>query len=115
MTSKSRLKNIKHLNNLSKFARGDTLTKVKQIIKLYSENKIKQIRTAGNMITDLIYNMTNKKKQTSITKRYDKLVEKHKTKEKAKKTFYVSGKIHLIKTTTKTDKKGITKNIYMAG
>ena len=82
MTSKSRLKNIKHLNNLSKFARGDTLTKVKQIIKLYSENKIKQIRTAGNMITDLIYNMTNKKKQTSITKRYDKLVEKHKTKEK---------------------------------
>ena len=46
------------------------------------------------------------KKQTSITKRYDKLVEKHKTKEK---TFYVSGKIHLVKTTTKTNKKGETK------
>ena len=85
MTSKSRLRNIKHLNNLSKIARGDTLTKVKQIIKLYSENEIKQIRTAANMITDLIYNMTNKKKQTSITKRYDKLVEKHKKKKQKQK------------------------------
>ena len=50
--------------------------------------------------------MKNKKKRTSITKRYDKLIEKHKTKEK---TNYVSGKIHLVKTTTKTNKKGETK------
>ena len=80
--SRARIRNTKHLNNLSKIARGDAITKVNQIIKLYSENKINQIRTAENMIIDLIYNMKNKKKQTSITKRYDKLVEKHKTKEK---------------------------------
>ena len=62
--SKIRIKNTKYLNTLGRNARGDAVAKVKQIIKLYSENKIKQIRTAGNMITDLIYNMTNKKKQT---------------------------------------------------
>ena len=104
--SKSRIRNTKHLITLSKIARGDTEPKVNQIIKLYSESKIPQIRTAENMIIDLIYNMKNKKKQKTITKKYDKLVEKHKTKEK---TFYVSGKIHLIKTTTKTNKKGETK------
>ena len=82
MTSKSRLMNIKHLNNLSNVARGDAITKVKHIIKLYSENKIKQIRTAQDMIIDIIYNMKNENKQTSITNRYDKLVEKHITKEK---------------------------------
>ena len=80
--SKIRIKNTKYLNTLGRNARGDAVEKVNEVIKLYSENKIKQIRTAGNLITDLIYNMTNKKKQTSITKRYDKLVEKHKTKEK---------------------------------
>ena len=104
--SRARIRNTEHLNNLSKIARGDAITKVNQIIKLYSENKINQIRTAENMIINLIYNMKNKKKQKTITKKYDKLVEKHKTKEK---TFYVSGKIHLVKTTTKTNKKGETK------
>ena len=104
--SKARLSNIKHLNKLSKIARGDAIPKVNQIIKLYSENKINQIRTAEEMIIDLIYNMKNKKKQASITKKYDKLRDTHKTKEK---TFYVSGKIHLVKTTTKTNKKGETK------
>ena len=57
MTSKSRIRNIKHLNNLSKIARGDVEAKVNQIIKLYSGNKIKQIRKAEDMIIDLIYNM----------------------------------------------------------
>ena len=104
--SRARIRNIKHLNKLSKIARGDAIPKVNQIIKLYSENKINQIRTAENLIIDLIYNMKNKKKQASITKKYDKLVDKHKSKEK---TFYVSGKIHLVKTTTKTNKKGETK------
>ena len=33
MTSKVRIRNIKHLNNLSKFARGDAEAKVNQIIK----------------------------------------------------------------------------------
>ncbi len=102
--SRARIRNIKHLNKLSKIARGDAIPKINQIIKLYSEKQIDQIRTAENLIIDLIYNMKNKKKQASITKKYDKLVEK--TKEK---TFYVSGKIHLVKTTTKTNKKGETK------
>ena len=75
--TKTRIRNTKHLITLSKIARGDAITKVKEIIKLYSESKIPQIRTAENMIIDLIYNMKNKKKQTSITKRYDKLVETH--------------------------------------
>ena len=79
--SRARIRNIKHLNKLSKIARGDAIPKVNQIIKLYSENKINQIRTAENLIMDLIYNMKNKKKQASITKTYDKLVDKHKTKE----------------------------------
>ncbi len=61
--SRARIRNIKQLNKLSKIARGDAIPKVNQIIKLYSENKINQIRTAEGMIIDLIYNMKNKKKQ----------------------------------------------------
>ncbi len=78
--SRARIRNTKHLNKLSSIASGDAIPKVNQIIKLCSENKINQIRTAESMIIDLIYNMKNKKKQASITKEYDKLVEKHKTK-----------------------------------
>ena len=52
--SKSRIRNTKHLITLSKIARGDAEPKVKEIIKLYSESKIPQIRTAENMIIDLI-------------------------------------------------------------
>ena len=60
--SKSRIRNTQHLITLGRIARGDTITKVNHIINLYSESKINQIRTAENMIIDLIYNMKQKKR-----------------------------------------------------
>ena len=79
--TKSRTRNTKYLITLGRNARGDTEDKVNEVIKLYSESKINQIRTAENIIVDIIYNMKNKKKQKTITKKYDKLIEKHKTKK----------------------------------
>ena len=38
MTSKSRIRNSKYLNTLSRNARGETETKIKEVIKLYSES-----------------------------------------------------------------------------
>ena len=75
--TKSRTRNTKYLITLGRNARGDAEPKVNEIIKLYSESKIPQLQTAENIIIDLIYN----KKKKSITKRYDKLVDKYKTKE----------------------------------
>ena len=56
MTSKSRIRNSKYLNTLSRNARGETETKIKEVIKLYSESKIPQLQTAENIIVDLLYN-----------------------------------------------------------
>ena len=75
--TRARTRNIKYLNTLSRNARGDTEAKVKEVIKLYSESKSPQIQTAENIIIDLIYN----KQKKSVSKRYEKLVEKHKTNE----------------------------------
>ena len=77
MTSKSRIRNTKYLNTLSRNARGETETKIKEVIKLYSESKIPQIQTAENIIIDLLFNKNKK----SVSKKYDKLIEKHKANE----------------------------------
>ena len=45
-----------------------------------------------------------KTKETQILKKADKVISKNKTKK-----YYVSGKIHLTKTSEKTNKKGETK------
>ena len=58
--SKSRIRNTKYLNTLGRNARDETETKIKEVIKLYSESKIPQISTAENMIIDLIYNKKTK-------------------------------------------------------
>jgi len=81
MTSKIRIRNTKYLTTLGRIARGDTEAKVNEVITLYREGNISQIQTAENIIVDLIYNMKNKRQQKTTTKRYDKLIAKHKTKE----------------------------------
>ena len=81
MTSKIRIRNTKYLTTLGRIARGDTEAKVNEVVNLYRQGKISQIQTAENIIIDSIYNMKNKRQQKSTTKRYDKLIEKHKTKE----------------------------------
>jgi len=77
MTSKSRIRNTKYLTTLGRIARGDTEAKVKEVIKLYGESKIPQLQTAENIIVDLLYNKNKK----SVSKKYEKLVEKHKKNE----------------------------------
>jgi hypothetical protein len=81
MTSKIRIRNTKYLTTLGRIARGDAEAQVNEVITLYREGKISQIQTAENIIVDLIYNMKNKRQQKTTTKRYDKLIAKHKTKE----------------------------------
>ena len=81
MTSKIRMRNTKYLSTLGRIARGDAEAKVNEVITLYREGKISQISTAENIIIDLIYNMKNKRQQKTTTKRYDKLIAKHKMKE----------------------------------
>ena len=81
MTSKIRMRNTKYLTTLGRIARGDAEAKVNEVITLYREGKISQIQTAENIIVDLIYNMKNKRQQKTTTKRYDKLIAKHKTQE----------------------------------
>ena len=71
--SKSRIRNIKYLNTLSRNARGETESKVKEVIRLYSETKISQITTAENIIVDLLFNKNKK----SVSKKYDKFITKH--------------------------------------
>ena len=75
--STARLRNTKYLNTLGRNARGDTETKVKEVIKLYSESKIPQLQTAENIIVDLLFNKNKK----SVSKKYDKLIEKQKKNE----------------------------------
>ena len=65
--TKIRTRSTKYLNTLGRIARGDAITKVNQIIKLYSESKIPQLQTADNIIIDLLYNKNKK----SVSKRYD--------------------------------------------
>ena len=77
MTSKSRIRNTKYLNTLGRNARDETEGKIKEVIKLYSESKIPQLQTAENIIIDLLYNKNKK----SVSKQYDKLIEKHKANE----------------------------------
>ena len=72
--TKTRIINTKYLTTLGRTARGDAEAKVNNIIKLYSEDKIPQLQTTENMIIDFLYNKNTK----SVSKRYDKLVEKHK-------------------------------------
>ena len=77
MASKSRIRNSKYLNTLSRNARGETETKIKEVIKLYSESKIPQLQTAEIIIIYLLFNKNKK----SVSKKYDKLIEKHKANE----------------------------------
>ena len=79
--TKTRTRNTKYLITLGRNARGDAEDKVNEVINLYREGKIPQVQTAENIMIDLTYNMKNKRQQKSTTKRYDKLIEKHKTKE----------------------------------
>ena len=55
MTSKIRMRNTKYLNTLGRNARDETETKIKEVIKLYSEGRISQITTAENIIVDLLF------------------------------------------------------------
>ena len=82
--TKTRSRNTKYLITLGRNARGDAEDKVNEVINLYREGKIPQIQTAENIIIYLIYNMKNKRQQKSTTKRYDKLIEKHKKKRTIK-------------------------------
>ena len=75
--TKTRTRNTKYLTTLGRNARGDTEPKVNEIINMYSESKIPQLQTAENLILDLIYS----KHKKSVSKQYDKLIEKHKTNE----------------------------------
>ena len=79
--SKTSTRNTKYLITLGRIARGDTEDKVNEVINLYREGKIPQVQTAENIIIDLIYNMKNKRQQKTTTKRYDKIIAKHTTKE----------------------------------
>ena len=60
--SKSRIRNTKHLITLSKIARGDAITKVNQIIKLYSESKIKKQKLNSFFIPDKLIFFSSKRK-----------------------------------------------------
>ena len=88
MTSKSRLRNIKYLNNLGRNARGDAVEKVSEVIKLYSETKVSQISTAENMFIDLIYNKKNQRQQKATTKKYEKIYYKTSSQLTIKQTNY---------------------------
>ena len=118
--SKIRQHNIKVLTSIARAIKGEAKEQADTIITQYGQGKISQLTTAENMIIRL-KKATNEKQLKSAFKQYDKLVDKHKNKEplsvrltekkeqQKKKQFYVSGRIHLIKTTTKTNKKGETK------
>ena len=118
--TKTRERNAAYLISLGRKAKGEATPKVNKIITLYNQGKISQIQTAENIIRKLITAKTEKE-QKSAFKKYDKLVDKYKANEplnkrltdkkemRKKKQCYVSGKIHLVKTSTKTNKKGETK------
>ena len=118
--SKTRERNVNYLLSLGRRAKGEATPKVSKIITLYNQGKISQIQTAENIIRKLI-NTKTEKEQKSAFKQYEKIVENYKANEplnkrltdkkemRKKKQFYVSGKIHLVKTSTKTNKKGETK------
>ena len=118
--TKTRERNAAYLISLGRKAKGEATAKINKIITLYNQSKISQVQTAENIIRKLI-NTQTEKEQKSAFKQYEKIVEKYKANEplnkrltdkkemRKKKQFYVSGKIHLVKTSTKTNKKGETK------
>ena len=118
--TKTRERNFKYLLSLGRKAKGEATVKVNKIITLYNQGKISQIQTAENIIRKLITAKTEKE-QKSAFKQYEKIVDKYQANEplnkrltdkkemRKKKQFYVSGKIHLVHTSTKNNKKGETK------
>ena len=75
-----RSKNSNYLTSLGRNAKGEATPKVANIITLYSQGKISQLQTAENMILKLV-SIKDDKKQKSAFKQYDKLVNKHQSKE----------------------------------
>ena len=117
MMSKTRTRNTNYLSSLGRKAKGESTTaKVDKIIELYRQSKISQVQTAENIINKLVSSKTDKE-QKSAFKQYEKIVDKYQANEplnkrltdkkemRKKKQFYVSGKIHLMKTSIKTNKK----------
>ena len=80
--SKKRISNTKYLNILGRNASANVKDKVDELIQLYSNGQISQMRTAEN----LIFNLINPDKRTlnAAIKRYNKSIEKIKQHEPLK-------------------------------
>ena len=110
--SRSREKNSDYLMMLGRKAKGEATPKVAKIIELYNLGIISQVETAENNIIKLI-NAKTEKQRNSAFKQYDKIIDKHETKEplskrlfekkeqRKKQKKYVSGKNHPTKTVHK--------------
>ena len=96
-------KNVKFLNGYKLIAKREVEDKVSKIIKLYTERKIKNIKTAKNILDKLT--ATHKNTIKSGIKSYDKLVEQEEEKiqkdkrEKAGQKIqqFLAEKIHKIR------------------
>ena len=83
MTSKTVKLNIEFLKTLSsKVKNADLKEKADNLVQLYADRKLSQKTTAENQIRDFIkYNSFKPRKQKTINKKYDALVEKYKDEE----------------------------------
>ena len=80
--SKKRIQNTKYLNILGRNASAAVKDKVDELIQLYSNGQISQMRTAENLILKLI-NPDKRTLQAGI-KQYGKTIEKFKQMEPLK-------------------------------
>ena len=53
MPSKSTIRNIEILQNLSRGAKGDVSDRVNQVVEFYRDRKVSQVETAKNLIKSL--------------------------------------------------------------
>ena len=73
MPSKSVIRNIEILQNLSRGAKEDVRDRVNQVVEFYRDRKISQVETAKNLIKSL--KSDNKRTATFAKKRFDKKFE----------------------------------------
>ena len=109
--------NVKYLHSLTRqIDDDDTKEKALKVVKLYEERKIPQLQTAENIILNFITakHTKNPMKAKTANKRFEKTYDKYKEqkplKERLTKTkkYYVNGKIHVRKTSEKTNNRGET-------
>ncbi len=82
MSTKTIKYNIKFLSSLGRRAQHDVKEKVDNIVNLYTDRKISQIRTAENLITKLL--SSDSKIKARGIKEYDKKIEKFQEQEPLK-------------------------------